>query len=167
MSNQEKLQSYIACLKNGTSAIATLNSSKNTNLTLAMKAARDMHVRSTSSKADALFVNSLEQKLLLMNAESEVIHVRSVAWQIIPMVGAVALITLFSWKVLKPARDIKSGQEAGTVGDSYITEEYVGDKAPLSVPKADFSAAASTIFSQDISASVSAPFKKVTTSATR
>lgn len=52
-----------------------LNSAKNKDLLVAMKSARDLHVRSSEPAADALFVNSLEQKLLLMNKEREVVQV--------------------------------------------------------------------------------------------
>lgn len=118
-----------------------LNSAKNKDLLVAMKSARDLHVRSSEPAADALFINSLEQKLLLMNKEREVVQVHMHMWQIIPLVGTVALITIFSWRILKPNRDITYGKVL-TSSETYIVEGLGSDQMPTLTPKTDFSAQA-------------------------
>ncbi len=141
MSNQEKLQSYIARLRSGTSGMKLLNSAKDKSLLVAMKTAKDLHVRGSRVAPDALFVNSLEQKLLVMNKENEVVHVHMHMWQIVPLVGTVALITIFSWRILKPNRDINSGKVL-TPSETYVVEGLGSDQMPTLTPQTDFSAQA-------------------------
>lgn len=103
-----------------------LNGSKNRDLTVAMKAARDFHVRSVKPKADAMFVNTLEKRLLLINEEGTVSETTWM-WQVIPVIGAAALVTMFSWRILKPSRDIRYEKKEGETLQSYILEEPGAD----------------------------------------
>lgn len=102
--------------------MSLVNAAKDRELTIAMKTARDLHARSAKPKADAFFVNSLEQKLLVMNEEEHGIQIHTWTWQFIPVVGAVALVTILSWKIVKPHRDISYGKEGGNVQQAFIEE---------------------------------------------
>lgn len=102
--------------------MSLVNAAKDRELTIAMKTARDLHARSAKPKADAFFVNSLEQKLLVMNEEDHQIQIHSWAWQFIPVVGAAALVTILSWKIMKPHRDISYEKEGGNIQQTFIEE---------------------------------------------
>lgn len=115
-----------------------VNDAKNRELTIAMKTARDLHTRSKKPKADALFVNTLEEQLLVMNEAGRGIHIHSWTWQFIPVVGAAALVTILSWKMLKPHRDISYGKEGGKSVQTYVIEEPGNSLKPVLSPQVDF-----------------------------